>query len=943
MKKLLLPLLTFLSLTIYSQIPAGYYDTASGLTGYSLKTELNSIISNGHISQGYSALYTGYITTDTDNYYENDGTLLDMYSEKPLGIDAYNYTHNNLNCGTYSGEGDCYNREHLMPQSVFGSAEPMVSDIHHVVPSDGYVNGRRSNYPFGIVNSPTWTSTNGSFVGANTTTGYTGTVFEPIDEFKGDIARCMLYFATRYESQISSWSHDMLNGTSNQVYNDWFLTLLLDWHANDPVNQREIDRNNAAYTFQGNRNPFIDHPEYVSQIWSTTPDTEAPTAPTNVVASNITNTTVDLNWTASTDNIAVTNYEIFVDGLSYATSATNSATLTGLTQNTSYAITVYAKDAFGNTSAVSNTANITTTNIIDVDAPTVPTSLIVSNETNTTIDVSWTASTDNMAVASYDIYVDGTYNATTALTSYTVTGLSASTTYTFTVLAKDTSNNSSAQSTAVNGTTTAISSTCGTETFTNSNAPTGGYGDGNFIGDNSVTWTYIQSRDDEGYVITGTGLMLRNTSSKLTSSTVTGGIGDFTCSLKKAFTGTGNRQVELFINGASYGTSIAWDNTTIQTFTVSNINIKGGIIVEIRNTAAYQVVIDDLSWTCYAGTLDTENPTAIVDLSSSNTTSTTTDLSWSASTDNVAVTSYEIFKDGVLLASSTTNSYSVTGLTASTAYNFTVYAKDAAGNTSLVSNTASVTTTTAATGGNDLFISEYVEGSSNNKAIEIANFTGSSIDLSIYSIARQTSGTGAWEAALTLSGTLINGDVFVVANSASNAAILSVSDLATSADAMLFNGDDPVGLFKNGILIDVVGTFNGATGNFAKDVTLRRKSTIDSPNTIYTISEWDSFAKDTFDGLGAHTLSTLATPDFIQNLFNVYPNPSINNKITISVQNNTKIETIKFYNLIGQLVINLKQPTLTYNKIEINNIPKGMYIVKIANEKAYSTKRLIVQ
>ncbi len=397
------------------------------------------------------------------------------------------------------------------------------------------------------------------------------------------------------------------------------------------------------------------------------------------------------------------------------------------------------------------------------------------------------------------------------------------------------------------------------------------------------------------------------------------------------------------MNGVVVGTIPNGIENEIITTTITGINISGNVTVVIDNSSSTgnRVIFDDLLWSCYTGTADTEVPSAIVDLSSSNTTSTGTNLSWTASTDNVGVTSYEIFKDGVFLASSANNSYAVTGLTASTSYNFTVYAKDAAGNTSLVSNTAPVTTLAAATGGNELFISEYVEGSSNNKAIEIANFTGSIVDLSNYSIKKQINGAGLWVNEVFLIGTLNDGGVYVIANSSSVSAITSVANQTTSAP-IDFNGDDPVGLFKNGVLIDLLGVFNIATV-YAENVTLRRKSTINSPNTTYTLSEWDSFPIDTFDGLGTHTLSTLSTPDFIRNLFSVYPNPTINNQVTISVQNNTEIEAIQFYNLMGQLVIDIEQPKIIQQRIEINNIPKGMYIVKIANKNAYSTKRVIVQ
>ncbi len=347
----------------FCQIPGNYYDSANGLSGYALKTELRNITANGHSDQGYDALYTAYETTHTDNYYENDGSVLDFYSEKPLGTDSYFYTHGVNQCGNYNSENDCYNREHIVPQSSYNEAPPMKNDVHHVIPTDGYVNNRRSSYPFGTVASASWTSTNGSKVGNSNVSGYSGTVFEPIDEFKGDIARALLYFATRYENTVDGYtSFDMFNGTEDQVYYTWAIDMLLDWHYNiDPVDQSEIDRNNAAYNYQGNANPFVDHPEYVDMIWNPTPDTEAPTAPTNLVASNPTSSTINLNWTASTDNVAVNSYDIYVDGTNTYNTSNTTFIAIGLTSETNYCFTVYAKDSVGNTSTVSNQDCETTT------------------------------------------------------------------------------------------------------------------------------------------------------------------------------------------------------------------------------------------------------------------------------------------------------------------------------------------------------------------------------------------------------------------------------------------------------------------------------------------------------------------------------------------------------------------------------------------------------
>lgn len=254
--------------------PTGYYVTTQGLSGYALKTELYNIIKN-HSSQGYSAIWNFYDSSARDKYFENDNSILDMYSEKPNGNDSYTYTAVSDQCGTYNSEADCYNREHSFPKSWFGgTVEPMNSDVHHIYATDGYVNSKRSNFPFGEVASATFTSTNGSKLGsAASSLNYSGTVFEPIDEFKGDFARAYFYMATRYQNVIGAWqnnttaSNAVLNGTSNQVFENWVVAMLLNWHNADPVSQMELDRNQAAFEFQGNRNPYIDHPEFVEMIW----------------------------------------------------------------------------------------------------------------------------------------------------------------------------------------------------------------------------------------------------------------------------------------------------------------------------------------------------------------------------------------------------------------------------------------------------------------------------------------------------------------------------------------------------------------------------------------------------------------------------------------------------------------------------------------------------
>jgi hypothetical protein len=490
----------------------------------------------------------------------------------------------------------------------------MVADAHFITPTDGKVNGMRSNYPHGTVNSATYTSQNGSKLGSSSVSGYSGTVFEPINAFKGDIARMYFYFATRYENTVAGYSYAMFNGSSNQVFTTAFLNMLLAWHAQDPVSAREITRNNAIYARQNNRNPFIDHPEYVNQIWGGTSST-------------------------------------------------------------------------------------------DTQAPTAPTSLASTSKTAVSISLSWNASTDNVAVTGYDVYANSAYKTT------------------------------------VSGTTATI-----------------------------------------------------------------------------------------------------------------------------------------------------------------------------------------------------------TGLTASTAYSIYVKAKDAAGNASASSNTISVTTNSSETGtATDLLFSEYIEGSGNNKALEIANNTGSSVSLSAYTIKKQTNGAGSWSTGLALTGTLTTGSKFVVVNSSMSSSCFPISsaNISTTGTELTFNGNDAVGLFKNGVLIDIIGTFNGGTANFAADVTLRRKSTVTSPSTTFNLSaQWDSFSQDTCNNLG----SKMARPieeEVVEtsNEIVIFPNPSDGN-FNIGLNNFDSPYSLEIFSFTGQKVF--EKQNASDSVISVSYLPSGIYIVKIEKDSKTTIKKIII-
>lgn len=299
----ILLLLCLLTATIVrAQAPTGYYAAAENKSGEELRTALYNIIKT-HTSVSYSELWQSFYTTDVR---PDNGKVWDIYSDRPGDTPAYYFTFGSDQCGNYSGEGDCYNREHSVPKSWFGgSVAPMYTDLFHLYPTDGFVNSKRSNLPIGKVTSATWTSTNGSKVGTSNISSYSGQVFEPIDSFKGDFARTYFYMATCYKDK--NLGVETLSNFSGSDLKPWAKTLLLQWAALDPVSQKEIDRNNAVYQIQHNRNPFIDYPELAEKVFG------SDTSPFSTSVSDFTNPNhwfVYPNPTNSTINIQSFDYQV---------------------------------------------------------------------------------------------------------------------------------------------------------------------------------------------------------------------------------------------------------------------------------------------------------------------------------------------------------------------------------------------------------------------------------------------------------------------------------------------------------------------------------------------------------------------------------------------------------------------------------------------------------
>jgi chitodextrinase len=397
------------------------------------------------------------------------------------------------------------------------------------------------------------------------------------------------------------------------------------------------------------------------RVWGNEPsgtaDTTAPTAPTGLTAGAVTSSSVTLSWTASTDNVGVTGYDVYNGTALAASVTTTSASVSGLAANTSYSFTVKAKDAAGNVSAASTALSVKTAAAADTTAPTAPTGLTASAVTSSSVTLSWTASTDNVGVTGYDVYNGTALAASVATTSASLSGLTANTSYSFTVKAKDAAGNVSAASTALSVKTAAAADT------TAPTAPTGLTSSA--VTSSSVTLSWTASTDNVG--VTGYDVY----------------------------------------NGATLAASVATTSVSVSGLAA---NTSYSFTVKAKDAAGNVSAASTALSVKTSAAADTTAPTAPTGLTASAVTSSSVTLSWTASTDNVAVTGYDVYQGTALAASVATTSVNVSGLAASTAYSFTVKAKDAAGNVSAASAALSVTTQSSGGGTATLKVQYYPAG-----------------------------------------------------------------------------------------------------------------------------------------------------------------------------------------------------------------------------------------
>lgn len=292
----------------FSQIPPGYYNAANGLTCQALKTALRNITSNGQLSLVYGQLDDVQMPI-TDTIRSDDGSTAicwDIYSNNITGPEPFTFSMAQSAAGGFCGnstpstEGVCWNKEHTFPRAWFKNSNgtypsPTQADLFNVRPADSKLNSRRANYPFANVSSPTFQfpipGQYGTYpmppnpiLGKLGPANYPGLSipisWEPDQGIKGDIARGYFYIVTRYQDDLAGWySTNPTSGIEkvidniNSVYPSLqipYLSMLYSWHLADPVDARELRRNDLVYSQQNNRNPYIDHPEYVALVFQCT-------------------------------------------------------------------------------------------------------------------------------------------------------------------------------------------------------------------------------------------------------------------------------------------------------------------------------------------------------------------------------------------------------------------------------------------------------------------------------------------------------------------------------------------------------------------------------------------------------------------------------------------------------------------------------------------------
>jgi len=684
--------------------------------------------------------------------------------------------------------------------------------------------------------------------------------------------------------------------------------------------------------------PSIEYVTSIIEIGGTPTDTEAPTAPASLAYSNITTSSVDLSWNASTDNVGVTGYDVYRNSTYLATTINTNYSVSGLTASTSYTFYVKAKDAAGNVSNASNTVNVTTATPADTEVPTVPTSLAYSNVTTSSVDLSWNASTDNVGVTGYDIYRNSIYFATTTNTNYSVTGLTASTTYTFYVKAKDAAGNVSNASSTVSITTSdIILSYCVSQGSNSSYEWISKVAIGN----------YTKTSGAAGYT-------------DFTSETITLEKGKtVTVQLTPGFSSSSyNEYWKIWVDYNADGdfddaSELAFDAGSLSSTVVSgsitipsNANGTTRMRVSMKYNGSQTACetfsygeVEDYTVTFIDAIIDTEAPTVPTALAATNVTTNSATINWNASSDNVGVTGYDVYQDGTYLGSSSTLNYTVTGLSSSTTYSFAVKAKDEAGNASALSNSIAVTTQDA--------ILTYCNSYGNNtndewiNQVTIANINNTSGDNSGY-------GDYTHLTANLAAGTSYNITLYTGYSGRAYKEAYSIW-IDYNHDGV-FDTNTELAFSYSSKVTPVTGSFTVPTSALPGKTRMRismKYNTASSPCEVFSYGEVEDYTVDITNNSKSETTpmdnNKVVNANFKSKL---YPNPASEYTTLELIADDFTEVSYKVIDIQGRIHIeknNIPVNGFQEEKVDISKLNKGIYFIMIINNDNKITNKLIVE
>jgi len=687
---------------------SGYYTPVNGLTGDALKSGLHTLIAtNTNTSYDGSKAYMFQTLDNVSN------VVRCVYTGKDYTVSS-----------SYDGSSDP-NTEHTFAQSWFGTtdASKKKADLHHLFPTNSVVNSSRGNLPFDVVTNvgTTFPSFNG-YVSKRGTNAAGKTVFEPADQHKGDLARALLYFSVRYNMSLSIDGVDML-------------PTLITWNSADPVDTKESTRNANIYSFMGNRNPFVDHPEYVSSIWggstaNTTIQFSPASAEVNENTGTVTLTVGILNPSSTT---ATTAQIQLTDGSSADVNGYTTQTITfpaGSSANQTITVTVTddvllegdetlvfsLTNISGGTSASAGNYGSFNLTIHDNDIPSV-TAIAATDVLDNSFTANWNAASgvttyefDLSTASDFSTYVNGYQAYQVTGTSIAVSGLTAGTNYYYRVrsFVNETAGTSSNIITTLTSGSAPITITEGFEGATNATPPTGwaltatGTGTGGAyiqtMGTNAHAGTnYAGTNKINGWVRTP---LLTNPTQLTFWGRASGTTSNFTITIQTATSdSTSWNNVTTFVaNGTDTGTMTS---TYVQK--TVDLNLTGSYWIRWYMTARSggSLYFDDVEIT--SGSTTPTVPPAPVAIAATAPTTTGFTANWNAastatsyrldvSTSNTFA-SYVIGYEDLTVSGLT---QAVTGLTASTTYYYRVRGVNATGtgdNSNVITATTSAVVT----------------------------------------------------------------------------------------------------------------------------------------------------------------------------------------------------------------------------------------------------------